>query len=82
MRILSQTTLPSSDSKSAEKSIKLSVNVSAETGSRLRRIAYGERLSESSIVQIALTLLFEKMADAPVGDFLRKQGASLRRGIS
>ncbi len=81
MRIKAQTMDPSSDAAEAgEKSIKLSVNVSGETGKRLRRIAHGERLSESSIVQIALTLMFDKMSDATVGAFLRERGASLRRG--
>jgi hypothetical protein len=80
MQIIAQTVAPSSDTLAAAKPIKLSINVSAETGNRLRRIAYGERLSESSIVQIALTLMFDKMTDATVGEFLREQGASLRRG--
>jgi hypothetical protein len=51
---------------SGESSVKLSVNVSGDIGQRLRRIAFEERLSESSIVQIA---------------FLKEQGASLRRGV-
>jgi hypothetical protein len=81
MRMKAEAMDPSSDAAvAAGKSIKLSVNVSGETGKRLRRIAYGERLSESSIVQIALTLMFDKMSDATVGTFLREQGASLRRG--
>ncbi len=61
--------------------VKLSVNVSADVGQHLRRIAFEERLSESSIVQIALSLMFEKIADTATGDFLREQGASLRRGM-
>lgn len=59
--------------------VKLSVNVSNEIGSRLRKVAFEERLSESSIVEIALELLFAKSTDAQVGKFLRDRGASLRR---
>ncbi len=65
----------------SENSVKLSVNVSSDVGQRLRRIAFEERLSESSIVQIALTLMFERTPDETVGEFLREQGASLRRGV-
>ena len=74
-----QTIAPSNDTEPAERPIKISINVSAEIGKRLRRIAYGERLSESSIVQIALRLMFDKTNDSTVGVFLREQGASLRR---
>ena len=80
MHIIARTVAPSSDALAAEKPIKLSINVLAETYNRLRRIAYGERLSESSIVQIALTHMFDKTTDATVGKFLREQSASLRRG--
>ena len=61
--------------------MKLSVNVSDDIGKRLRRIAFEERLSESSIVEIALGQLFGLTTDATVGTFLRERGASLRRGI-
>lgn len=59
--------------------VKLSVNVTHDIGSRLRKVAFEERLSESSIVEIALDLLFAKSTDAQVGKFLRDRGASLRR---
>ncbi len=71
---------PASDA-SPEASVKLSVNVSGDIGQRLRRVAFQERLSESSIVQIALSLMFDKTSDSSVGAFLREQGASLRRGV-
>jgi hypothetical protein len=58
----------------------LSVNVSAEVGLRLRKVAFEERLSESSIVEIALQQLFARTTDVTVGRFLREHGASLRRG--
>ena len=61
--------------------VKLSVNVSEVIGQRLRRIAFEERLSESSIVEVALDLLFGRTTDANVGKFLRERGASLRRGL-
>ena len=59
--------------------VKLSVNVTRDVGIRLRRIAFDERVSESSIVEIALNGLFTEMSDAQLGEFLRSQGASLRR---
>jgi hypothetical protein len=62
------------------RAVKLSVNVSAEVGWRLRKIAFEERLSESSIVEIALEELFARTTETTVGKFLRERGASLRRG--
>ena len=59
--------------------VKLSVNVSSDVGMRLRKIAFDERLSESSIVEIALEALFGKSSDGQIGKFLRDNGASLRR---
>jgi hypothetical protein len=60
--------------------VKLSVNVSADVGARLRRVAFDERLSESSIVEIALAQLFGKNStDGGLGRFLRDHGATLRR---
>jgi len=60
--------------------IKLSVNVSGAIGRRLRKVAFEERLSESSIVEIALAMLFTRTSDANLGKYLRERGASLRRG--
>ena len=63
-----------------ESPVKLSVNVSPDVGARLRRLAFDERLSESSIVEVALGQLFAKIAtDAGLGRFLREHGATLRR---
>lgn len=59
--------------------VKLSVNVSREIGMRLRRIAFDERISESSIVEIALDGLFDGRSDSQLGALLRDKGASLRR---
>jgi hypothetical protein len=59
--------------------IKLSVNVSAEQGERLRTLAFEQRVSESSIVQVALHLFFEQGEDRQLGATLREHGATLRR---
>jgi hypothetical protein len=59
--------------------VKLSVNVSGSVGSRLRQVAFEERVSESSIVEIALQMLFSRTTDSTVGKYLRDHGASLRR---
>jgi hypothetical protein len=66
----------------AVKTVKLSVNVSATAGERLRRVAFEERLSESSIVTIALDYLFDGKNDASLAKFLRDRGATLRRNSS
>lgn len=59
--------------------IKLSVNVSADQGERLRTLAFEQRVSESSIVQVALHLFFGQGEDAQLGATLRAHGATLRR---
>jgi hypothetical protein len=59
--------------------VKLSVNVSGEIGSRLREIAFQQRLSESSIVEVALGLLFRRSDGSSLGTVLRQHGATLRR---
>jgi hypothetical protein len=65
---------------SPEPPVKLSVNVSGSIGKRLRKVAFEERLSESSIVEIALDSLFARTSEANLGKYLREHGASLRRG--
>jgi hypothetical protein len=64
---------------SAPGSLKLSINVATGIGERLRRLAFTNRVSESSIVEVALTALYEGRDDAEVGEVLREGGASLRR---
>lgn len=59
--------------------MKLSVNVTYDVGARLRKIAFDERFSESSIVEIALESLFASSTDVRIGQVLRDRGASLRR---
>jgi hypothetical protein len=59
--------------------VKLSVNVSEEIGTRLRQVAFEQRLSESSIVEVALGLLFRRIDGPSLGTVLRQHGATLRR---
>ncbi|MBV8171356.1 MAG: hypothetical protein JO219_05425 [Candidatus Eremiobacteraeota bacterium] len=59
--------------------VKLSVNVPADQGERLRTLAFEQRVSESSIVQVALRLLFTRGDDEAVGSILKDHGATLRR---
>lgn len=59
--------------------VKLSVNVSEEVGLKLRQVAFEQRLSESSIVEVALGLLFRRSDNSQLGTLLRQQGATLRR---
>jgi hypothetical protein len=63
----------------APEAVKLSVNVSEEIGTRLRQVAFEQRLSESSIVEVALGLLFRRSDGPLLGTVLRQHGATLRR---
>jgi hypothetical protein len=57
---------------------KLSVNVSSSISERLRSLAYLHRLSESSIVEIALAMFFARGDDELLGVMLRQLGATRR----
>ena len=70
---------PTRRTTSYKAQIKLSVNVSGELGERLRNLAFEQRLSESSIVQVALQLFFARGDDALLGMLLKELGATLRR---
>jgi hypothetical protein len=59
--------------------IKFSVNVSADVGLELKRIAFDNRVSESSVIEIALRQLFGRVTKERLGLFLRQNGACLRR---
>ncbi|MBV8074705.1 MAG: hypothetical protein JO140_04675 [Candidatus Eremiobacteraeota bacterium] len=59
--------------------VKLSVNVSEDVGLRLRQVAFEQRLSESSIVEVALAMLFRRSDASTLGGLLRQHGATLRR---
>jgi len=57
---------------------KLSVNVNHEVSERLRNLAYLHRLSESSIVEIALAMFFARGDDELLGVMLKQLGATRR----
>jgi hypothetical protein len=78
-RIRATADSPSDVPPIAQGTVKLSVNVNAAAGQRLRRVAFEERLSESSIVSIALDHLFSGKSDAALAQILRERGATLRR---
>ncbi|HZZ65143.1 MAG TPA: hypothetical protein VFE17_06580 [Candidatus Baltobacteraceae bacterium] len=59
--------------------VKFSVNISAEVGTELKRIAFENRVSESSVIEIALRQLFGRVSKERLGVFLRQNGACLRR---
>lgn len=63
----------------APAALKFSINVSADVGTRLKELAFQQRLSESSIVEVALKHLFSRVDDDVLGAFLRQNGACLRR---
>ncbi|MBV9015385.1 MAG: hypothetical protein JO030_07670 [Candidatus Eremiobacteraeota bacterium] len=58
---------------------RFTVNLSADVGTELREIAMANRISESSIVEIALRQLFRRVSAPALGAFLRERGACLRR---
>ena len=59
--------------------LKFSVNLASDIGSELKRIAFENRVSESSVIEIALRQLFRKVTTDRLGAFLRQNGACLRR---
>ncbi len=66
-------------SRQPAKAHKLSVNVTGEVGSRLHELAFQGRVSESSIVDIALRDLFKRGNNIVLVELLRDRGATLRR---
>lgn len=58
---------------------RITVNLSAEIGEELRRAAERCRVSESSVVEIALRDLMRRVDAPDLGEFLRENGACLRR---
>jgi hypothetical protein len=58
---------------------KLSANVDAELYERLRELAHVHRVSESSIVDLALRRFFALGDDDLIGAILHESGATLRR---
>jgi hypothetical protein len=58
---------------------KLSANVDAMLYERLRELAHVQRVSESSIVDVALRRFFAVGDDEVLGAILHEAGATLRR---
>jgi hypothetical protein len=59
--------------------VKFSVNISSDVGLELKRVAFENRVSESSVIEIALRQLFGRVSKERLGMFLRQNGACLRR---
>jgi hypothetical protein len=59
--------------------VKISVNLSRDVGAELKRIAYEQNVSESSVIEIALRQLFRRVSPERLGAFLKENGACLRR---
>ena len=58
---------------------RFTVNLSAEIAAELRDIAESHRVSESSVVEVALRQLMRRLSGPALGIFLRDRGACLRR---
>lgn len=58
---------------------RFTVNLSGEIATQLREMASMHRVSESSIVEVALRHLFRRVSGPALGAFLRDRGACLRR---
>ncbi len=64
---------------SSANAVKFSVNIANDIGTELKRIAFENRVSESSVIEISLRQLFGKVTKERLGVFLRQNGACLRR---
>jgi predicted transcriptional regulator len=62
-----------------ENAQRFTVNLSAEIAAELRAVATRHRVSESSIVEIALRQLLRRVSASALGAYLREHGACLRR---
>lgn len=58
---------------------RFTVNLAADVGDELRRIAHEHRVSESSVIEIALRQMLRRVSGDALGTFLRQHGACLRR---
>lgn len=63
----------------AANAMRFTVNLSQDVGDQLRDIAFEHRVSESSVIEVALRQLFRRVTPAALGTFLRQNGACLRR---
>jgi hypothetical protein len=58
---------------------RFTVNIASDVAEELRSIGQKYRVSESSVVEIALRQLFRRVGQASLGSFLREHGACMRR---
>lgn len=63
----------------AANAMRFTVNISQDVGDQLKEIAFENRVSESSIIEVALRQLFRRVTPPALGAFLRQNGACLRR---
>ena len=61
------------------RAMKFSVNLPADIGSDLERIAFENRVSESSVIEVAMRHLLRRVTPDRLGVFLKQNGACLRR---
>lgn len=62
-----------------ENAQRFTVNLSAEVAAQLHDVAAQHRVSESSVVEIALRQLLRRVSGTALGAFLSDRGACLRR---
>lgn len=59
--------------------LKFSINLSSDVGSVLKQVAFDNRVSESSVVEVALRQLLRRVSHERLGAYLKQNGACLRR---
>ena len=63
----------------AANAMRFTVNIAQDVGDQLKEIAFENRVSESSIIEVSLRQLFRRVGPGQLGAFLRQNGACLRR---
>ena len=63
----------------AANAMRFTVNISQDVGDQLKEIAFEHRVSESSIIEVAIRQLLRRVTPSTLGTFLRQNGACLRR---
>lgn len=63
----------------AANAMRFTVNIAQDVGDQLKEIAFENRVSESSIIEVALRQLFRRVGPGQLAAFLRQNGACLRR---
>lgn len=74
-----QERITQADPGTISNAIRMTLNLSSDVGGRVRDIAHVNRVSESSVVEIALRHLFSHIPAEAIGTYLRQHGACLRR---